>query len=513
MKRWWRQFGIFLVMVAFVATCSIALATPEEETTETAQAIVDGEVLFEVSSSNQFLAPERANFINEQLQKAAVKPGVESVEVVERNDLPTILLDGIYLMTVTERDSETGRTAREQAEIWADKIRQALQKANRERSQAFLRQSILRAIALIVAATVLHWSFGKLTRLPPWRSQDNPTVRAWRSLLVVAGRVLLWLATIYYLIDLLPVTRRWSYETRQLVFDSLTAPILPVDDNTYSLVDLLVLIALLVGLAIAANRLTQILRSRVLQIARLNRGAQDTIATVLKYSLIVVGTVVVFNIWGLDITSIAIFAGALSVGIGFGLQDIAKNLGSGIVLLFERPIQVGDFVQVGEYMGTVERIGSRSTVVRTLDRVSIIVPNSRFLETEVINWSHDNPVSRLRLPVGVAYGSDMSAVKSALLEAAQQNAQVLKVPPPRVLFVEFGDSSLDFELLVWCADPSQQYVLKSDLYFAIEEQLKAAGVEIPFPQRDLHLRSGQLPLSLSPELEQWLARLLEKLAR
>ena len=282
------------------------------------------------------------------------------------------------------------------------------------------------------------------------------------------------------------------------MFDSLTAPILPVDDNTYSLVDLLVLVALLVGLAIAANRLTQILRSRVLQIARLNRGAQDTIATVLKYSLIIVGTVVVFNIWGLDITSIAIFAGALSVGIGFGLQDIAKNLGSGIVLLFERPIQVGDFVQVGEYMGTVERIGSRSTVVRTLDRVSIIVPNSRFLETEVINWSHDNPVSRLRLPVGVAYGSDMSAVKSALLEAAQQNAQVLKVPPPRVLFVEFGDSSLDFELLVWCADPSQQYVLKSDLYFAIEEQLKAAGVEIPFPQRDLHLRSGQLPSRYLP---------------
>ena len=137
MKRWWRRFKIFLVMVAFVATCSIALATPEEETTETAQAIVDGEVLFEVSSSNQFLAPERANFINEQLQKAAVNPGVESVEVVERNDLPTILLDGIYLMTVTERDSETGRTAREQAEIWADNIRQALQKANRERSQAF----------------------------------------------------------------------------------------------------------------------------------------------------------------------------------------------------------------------------------------------------------------------------------------------------------------------------------------------------------------------------------------
>jgi potassium-dependent mechanosensitive channel len=218
----------------------------------------------------------------------------------------------------------------------------------------------------------------------------------------------------------------------------------------------------------------------------------------------------VLQIWGLDISSLAILVSALGVGIGFGLQDIAKNFGSGLVLVFERPIQVGDFIEVGEFQGTVERIGARSTLIRTLDQISIIVPNSRFLEQEVINWSHDNPVSRIHLPVGVAYGSDIEAVRSALLESARNHPKILSTPQPQVFFKGFGDSSLDLELLVWTAEPSKQVLIKSDLYFRMEALLRQKQVEIPFPQRDLHLQVDQLPLQLSPQMEQMMQRWLER---
>ena len=243
--------------------------------------------------------------------------------------------------------------------------------------------------------------------------------------------------------------------------------------------------------------------------AGINRGAQEAIAILAKYGLIFIGTLVLLQIWGLDISSLAIVASALGVGIGLGLQDIAKNFGSGIVLVFERPIQVGDFVEVGDYKGTVERIGARSTEIRTLDRVSIIVPNSRFLENEVINWSHRNPISRLHLPVGVAYGCDAKAVEGALLEAASSHASVLKSPPPQVLFKSFGDSSLNFELLVWTKEPERQFLLTSDLYYKIYEVLGQRQIEIPFPQRDLHLRSGTL--GLSPQVESALIQMFAHL--
>ena len=168
---------------------------------------------------------------------------------------------------------------------------------------------------------------------------------------------------------------------------------------------------------------------------------------------------------------------------------------------------MGDFVDFGQVKGTVSRIGSRSTEIRTLDQVSIIVPNSHFLDREVTNWSHGNPVSRIRLPVGVAYSADPPQVKAALLEACQKNQEILSAPAPQVFFLGFGDNALNFELLVWIAQPSRQLVIKSDLYFAIEACLRHHDIQIPFPQRDLHIRSGHLPVDLSPEAEQLLRRL------
>lgn len=322
------------------------------------------------------------------------------------------------------------------------------------------------------------------------------------GLLLAIARTGVWLGAALYITNLFPLTRQWGYRIFNSLVASFTSPLITLGQSSYSLTDLLILAFMLLGLIIFTKMVTNLLKSRILQMTGVNRGAQEAVAVILRYAMLFIGSLVVLQIWGLDISSLAILVSALGVGIGFGLQDIAKNFGSGLVLVFERPIQVGDFIEVGEFQGTVERIGARSTLIRTLDQISIIVPNSRFLEQELINWSHDNPVSRIHLPVGVAYGSDIEAARSALLESARNHPKILSTPQPQVFFKGFGDSSLDFELLVWTAEPSKQIVIKSDLYFRMEALLRQNQVEIPFPQRDLHLQVDHLPLQLSPQMEQ-----------
>jgi hypothetical protein len=226
------------------------------------------------------------------------------------------------------------------------------------------------------------------------------------------------------------------------------------------------------------------------------------VAILTQYILTFLGLIVLLQIWGLDVRSLAILASVLGVGIGFGVQNITNNLISGLIITLERPIQVGDFVKVGDLVGTVERIGARSTEIRTLDQVTIIVPNSRFLETEVINWSHGDPVSRLRIPVGVAYGSNVEQVQAALLEAAKSHPEVLVRPQPQVWFQEFGESAINFDLLVWTGEPKNQARVKSDLYYRIEASLRRYGIEVPFPQRDLNVRSPQLEEFIAAWLRQ-----------
>jgi potassium efflux system protein len=211
-----------------------------------------------------------------------------------------------------------------------------------------------------------------------------------------------------------------------------------------------------------------------------------------RCALTFIGAIVILQVWHIDVSSLTFLASVLGVGVGFGLQNIANNFVSGLVVSLERPIQPGDFVKVDEWMGTVEHIGPRNTEMRTLDNVSILIPNSRFLESEVINWTHRDPVSRLHVPLGVAYGSDIARVRAALLEAAHDHPDVLKDPRPRVEFKGFGESALEFELLVWTGDPRIQQRLISDLNYRVETNLRRYHVQVPFPQRDLHLRSPQL---------------------
>ncbi|WP_263971560.1 mechanosensitive ion channel family protein [Leptolyngbya ohadii] len=358
---------------------------------------------------------------------------------------------------------------------------------------AFLGRLKLRLLAIVHQRTQTHAA----------ESEVHAPLELFLRLLVSTARTGLWVGVALYITNLFPATRRWSNQAIYSIISSLTAPVLTLGRRAYSIIDLLILGALLFAIIILAGILTNLLRSRVLQRAGINRGLQEVIAMLTKYSVVTIATIILLQIWGLDLSSLTILASALGVGIGFGLQDIAKNFGSGLVLVFERPIQVGDFVEVGEFEGTVERIGARSTEIRTLDHVSIIVPNSRFLEKEVINWSHRNPVSRLHIPIGVTHRSDPKIVQKALLEAAQSHPDVLQSPPPKVLFHGFGDSALHFDLLVWTGTPSRQFILKSDLNFLIFEALQRWQIEIPFPQRDLHLRSVQVEPALRDTLNQF----------
>ena len=193
---------------------------------------------------------------------------------------------------------------------------------------------------------------------------------------------------------------------------------------------------------------------------------------------------------GIDLTALAAVSAVLMVGIGFGLQNITSNFISGLFLLFERPVQVGDYVEVSGVQGCVRSIRARSTMVETLDSVSIIVPNSNFIAQNVTNWSYQDAKVRIHISVGVSYSSDVDLVGETLLRVGKSHPEVLQNPDPSVQFLEFGDSSLNFDLLVWIDAPSRQYFVRSDLNFAIVNAFREEGITIPFPQRDLHLRSG-----------------------
>lgn len=218
-------------------------------------------------------------------------------------------------------------------------------------------------------------------------------------------------------------------------------------------------------------------------------GVQVSIAKLVHYALICVGFLVALGLLGLNFTNIAILGGALGVGIGFGLQTIVNNFVCGLILLFERPIRVGDYIEIGGLWAEIKRIGLRSTIVETFDRADIVIPNSDLITNQVTNWTRSNRVIRLRIPVGVAYGSDVSVVMKILLEAAQDNPSVLSTPKPQVLFLGFGESSLDFEVRAHLAEVDNIFIVRSEINQAIDREFREAGIVIPFPQRDLHLRT------------------------
>ncbi len=220
-------------------------------------------------------------------------------------------------------------------------------------------------------------------------------------------------------------------------------------------------------------------------------GVRQAFGTIINYIILVIGLVIIVNSAGVDLSALTILAGALGVGIGFGLQNITNNFISGIIILFERPIKVGDRIAVGDINGDVVSISPRATTVVTNDNIAVIVPNSEFISGKVINWSYTDQAVRLNFKVGVSYKEDPVIIKKLVYEVATANPSVLKFPEPDVLFDEMAESAMIFNLRVWTTEyTNRPNVLKSQIYYAIFAKFKEHNITIPFPQRDLHLVSG-----------------------
>jgi len=247
-------------------------------------------------------------------------------------------------------------------------------------------------------------------------------------------------------------------------------------------------VILLVGYAISAS-IRFLLREELLSRFHMARGVPDLIATTLHYLLLLLVFFFAVNAGGVELNKFTVLTGALGVGVGFGLQNIVNNFISGLILQFERPIHIGDVLEVDGINGTVTRIGIRSSTVRTFQGAELIIPNGSFISGKVTNWTLTNPQRRLELPVGVGYGSDAKTVARLLEQAATEHESVLTAPPPAVYFKEFGDSALNFELQFWVMQESNTTRVKSEVALRVMELLTEGGIEIPFPQRDLRLRS------------------------
>ena len=262
--------------------------------------------------------------------------------------------------------------------------------------------------------------------------------------------------------------------------------------NTELTPAILVTFACTVVLVFVFERIVRrVLVQRLLHRTHFHPSMQYAIAKIGGYIFVVVGLYIALKLVGIDLSSLAVVAGAIGVGLGFGLQNIISNFVSGLIILAERPIAIGDRVEMGEVAGLVTKINLRSTTIVTNDNITIIVPNSDFITNKVTNWSYGDPTVRIRLPVGVAYGTDTERLRRVLLEVANGHTMVLREPAPELFFSGFGDSSLNFELGVWTAEmAAKPRRFRSELYYAIERKLRENQIEIPFPQRDLHLRSG-----------------------
>src|SRR5213594_1574160 len=262
-----------------------------------------------------------------------------------------------------------------------------------------------------------------------------------------------------------------------------------VNKTAITLSSVLMFLVVIAVFAVTSRLLQRVLRAQIFSRLRIDEGIQYTLIRISHYAIMIIGAVVAFQFIGIDLTGLAIIVGFLSVGIGFGLQNITSNFVAGLILLFERPIKVGDRVMVGDQEGDVVEIKMRSTTIRTLNNIAVIVPNSEFVSSKLENWSYGDQKVRLDVDVGVSYESDLETVIRSLSEVAAEHPEVLTNPAPDVLHSGFGDSAWNMRLRIWLEHPRRHLEVQSDINCAIVRKFQQNGVEIPFPQRDLHVRS------------------------
>ncbi|MCZ6713872.1 MAG: mechanosensitive ion channel [Deltaproteobacteria bacterium] len=346
-------------------------------------------------------------------------------------------------------------------------------------------------VALILFATkrVAEGMVALALRLRPLRLLGM--VQRHRSLLERRSfRFAGWVAAFYWAVVVLR-----EFELSAPVARAATGMLeteLKIGELAISLADVLVL-GLVIWASFLISRLLRfVLEEDVYTRLRLSKGMPYATSTLAHYAILVIGFGMAMAAVGIKFDRFLILAGAFSVGIGFGLQNIVNNFVSGLILLTERPVDVGDSVTLsaGDVFGRVERIGIRSSTVRTWQGAEVIVPNSALISEQVTNWTHSDHRRRIEIPVGVAYGSRPERVMAVLLEVAKSHPQILPGPEPEILFTGFGDSSLDFELRAWTNQFDSFLRVRSDLCVGIEAALAEAGITIPFPQRDLHIKTG-----------------------
>ena len=280
----------------------------------------------------------------------------------------------------------------------------------------------------------------------------------------------------------------------------ITYPLIKMGKGNLTLQSLIVFGFLVVVVIFAEKIFRERFVMRIFEKTDFPESLEYGIARILGYLFMVLGFYMALQIVGIDLSSLTIIAGGISVGVGFGLQNIINNFVSGIIIFAEQPIAIGDRVEVSGIAGKVEKISLRSTMVVTSDNITMIVPNADFISQTVTNWSYSDPKVRIRIPIGVAYGTDPQKVEKLLLEVAEEDSRTLKDPKANVIFRAFGASSLDFELAAWTKEMSTRptsYI--SGMNFAIDKKFREHDIEIPFPQQDLHIRSSGFEIKKSEE--------------
>ncbi len=334
---------------------------------------------------------------------------------------------------------------------------------------------ILYLIILVLLELALHYA-----PLPLLQKNTRPIISMVQPLLFVGALLLL---TGSCLVD-------WRlFPTSSAAINYISQLGISLGKDKISL-GLLMAALFLIYAAYCLSKITQsILLQSILPRKNVDRGVQLSITRLLHYAIMLIGFLMALQALGFSLTNLTILGGALGVGIGFGLQAIINNFASGLILLFERPIKVGDTIQIGEELAEVKELGLRATIVQTFDNAEIVVPNSDLITSQVTNWTLKGRRVRVKVPVGVAYGSDVEKVLQILLNCAAERPEILDTPKPNALFLAFGASSLDFELRVFIPEFTDRRQVHSELNLDINREFADAGIEIPFPQSDLHLRS------------------------
>lgn len=268
----------------------------------------------------------------------------------------------------------------------------------------------------------------------------------------------------------------------------LNYELLTLGSMTLRMGSVLVAVLILVAARLIVGGISLMLNRRVVVKGGLDTGRRHALVSLSKYFIYIIAGLLVFESLGVNITVLIAGSTALFVGLGLGLQSTFKDIVGGVILLFERTLEVEDVVEVNGVVGRVKHIGLRTITIRTRDDISIIVPNGNFVAENIINWSHQDMQARFTLSVGVAYGSDVQVVSDILIRCANAHADVSQLNPPKVFLADFGDNALQFKLLFWTEKSFEAEQILSDLRFAIDQSFRVRGITIPYPQRDLHIK-------------------------